>query len=451
MSLAFLYLREINAQEWHDETFTRGDEFDLVRLIERHINPAYLRLVEGVFAPLLCLFAFFSRVDRCKGTDGLNIYSVVEELQRGAMKPLTAFYRHTMRNGIAHGGITYLQNAIRYEDSNGNVIKLSLSEVIQTFDDLLDTCNGVSAALRVFFAVHWNSEYIAPRELQIEELQEETRTPWWRIEGCVASEINSQSQLILFARPDSRDCSKIRWSAIQSGILTEYFAPGFDRYFLSLASPRAWRGWAAFDGIQLRAARESGSRQLEDYIRALENGLIFYVPLPFALPRILGRLDTLFTSLRMTWPLAMEDLRKQIDRPQIPTRNASAHRNSWGAVVNGDVVFQDRSPKDIVSIVRRHRKRILNAVVARAKRGLFRSPVAYLPIAFGQVAVYQRDYRKRRLANFGLGSDLVCTVRLQRLARIKSPDILGSTVEVDGQWRIAWNRAWVNETGVSLD
>jgi hypothetical protein len=268
--------------------------------------------------------------------------------------------------------------------------------------------------------------------------------------GYLTGEIGAQSQLVLLARPDSRDVSKVRWSTIQSGILAEYFAPGFDRYFLSLESPKAWRGWASFDGNQLRAVRESGSTQLKDYGRSLEDGLFFYVPLPFALPRILGRIDTLLTSLRMHWPLAMDDLRKQLARPRIPARNARAHRNLWGAVVNGDVVLPDTSPEEIVAIVRQHRRRILRSAVKRARNGMIRSAAAYLPIAFSQVAVFRRDYRKRCLAGFRLGSDLVCTVRFHRMARIKSPDIMGSTVEVDGLWRIAWNRAWLEETGVSL-
>lgn len=451
LSLALLYLREINAQDWHDEPLSRGDEFDFVRLIDRHIHPGYLRLVEGVFAPLLRLVAYFSRLDRKKGTDGLNIYSVIEEIRRGAMEPLVASYQHTMRNGIAHGGITYLQNEIRYQDSSGNVVTLPMREVVRIFDDFLDTCNGIAAALKLFFAAHRDAGFVAPREILIEELQEETRTPWWNIEGCVTGEAGSRSQLTVFARPDSRDYPKVQWSTLQSGILAEYFAPGFDRYFLSLESSKAWRGWASFDGNQLRGVRQSGSTRLEDYCGSLEDGLVFYVPQPAALPRVLGRIDTLFTSLRMRWPLALNDLREQLELPKIMPRNARAHRKSWGSVVNGEVVLRDLSPEQTVTTVRQHRRRVLRAAVTRAREAIPRSPATYLPIAFAQVAVFRRDYRRRRLSNFGLRSDLVCTVRFQRLARIQCPDIIGSTVEADGRWRIAWNRAWLEHTGVSLE
>ena len=67
----------------------------------------------------------------------------------------------------------------------------------------------------------------------------------------------------------------------------------------------------------------------------------------------------------------------------------------------------------------------------------------YLPLAFLQVNIYRRDYRRRRLGEIGLGKDLICTLRFQRMRRIKSPDIIGATVHVTGKWRIAWNRAWL--------
>ena len=51
LTLALLFLRETNAASWHDEIEESGEEFDLVRFIDRILNPAYLRLVEGVLIP----------------------------------------------------------------------------------------------------------------------------------------------------------------------------------------------------------------------------------------------------------------------------------------------------------------------------------------------------------------------------------------------------------------
>ena len=120
LNRAFLFLREINSASWHDDIEDSGGEFDLVRLIDRTLNPVYLRLVEGVLIPLVRVVAHFSRLDRGVGTDGLAVWPVVEELQRARSRVLVAPYRHLVRNGIAHGGVTYLQNEIRYRDKQGN-------------------------------------------------------------------------------------------------------------------------------------------------------------------------------------------------------------------------------------------------------------------------------------------------------------------------------------------
>jgi hypothetical protein len=444
---ALLFLREINSEAWHDTTLRKGDEYDLVRFIDKHIHPTYLRLVEAVFTPFLRFIAYFARVDDGKGTDGLDVWAVVDEVNRGPAKALTATYVHIIRNGIAHGGITFLQHAIRYRDKKGNEDSFSADEVVRMLDDLLDTCNGLAAALKVFFAAFRDRGYLPPREILIEELQEETATPWWRIEGCVEAQIIGKSQLTIFARPNTRDQSKVHWSAFQGGVLAEYFAPGYERYFFSLRSPKGWPGWAAFDGPKLREKREAGENELSRYADAIETGVIFFVN-GFVLPQFLGRIETLWMSLRVNLPAALDGMRRNLQIPNIDCRVAAAHRNAWGAVTKGDVVIDGIAPGKVVETTRRHRHRIIRAAVRRARR--HGCHAAWLPIAFAQVGVFRRDYRSRRLSSFGLDEDLVCTVRHQRLQRIQCPDIAGSTVEVDGNWRIAWNRAWLSDSGESI-
>ena len=163
-------------------------------------------------------------------------------------------------------------------------------------------------------------------------------------------------------------------------------------------------------------------------------------------------MDTLVQSIRLQWPLAVRQIRHNLGRHRIICRNAKVHRNSWGAVLSAQVVLEglDDNP-DAPQLVRRHKRRIVRSAVrlARKKRGFVAS--AYLPIGFAQVAVFRRDFRRRRLSGFGLGSDLVCTVRLHRIRRIKSPDLMGATIENIGNWRIAWNKAWLEETGHQVD
>jgi len=443
---ALLFLREINSEEWHDRPLKTGDEYDLMRFIDKHVHPTYLRLIEAVLGPLTKPVAHFSRLDRGKGTDRLDVWSVMQELKQGPAGCLTGPYRNIIRNGIAHGGITFLQNEIRYRDKKGNEETVGTASVVRLFDDLLDTCNGIAAALKVFFLVSLSHNYIPPRELLMEELQEETSTPWWTIEGCVESEIVGKTQLIVYARPDSRHFQKVQWSTIQSGILAEFFAPGYDRYFFSLRSPKAWPGWASFDGKKLRDLREAGVDDLSQYSGIVEDNLIFYVPRP-AMPALVGKVDTFAQSFRLNTPMIMQQVGENMGLPSIVCRSAAVHRNSWGAVLNAEIVIEGLDDATIVSVIRRYRHRIISTAIKHVRRENRLNGASYLPLGYAYVSVFRRDYRRRRLSGFGLGNDLVCTVKLQRIRRIKSPDIIGSSVENIGKWRIAWNKEWLETNG----
>ena len=443
---ALLFLREINLEDWHDNPLTDSDDYELMRVIDKQVHPAYLRLVEGVFTPLIRPLAYFSRLDRNKSTVGLDTWSITEELRGHTGQYFTKYYTHILRNGIAHGGISFLDHNIRYRDNKGNEEIFTVASVIQQFDDLLDVCNGVVAAFKVFFLLARSQGYIPPRGLMIEALQEQTWAPWWTIEGCVEAEIAGRAQLILYARPNTRDYNKVLWSTVQSGILSESLAPGYDRYFFSLRSRKALPGWAAFDGVKLRELREQEARSLTEYRGILEDNLIFYVPKP-GLPSILKNIDTLTRSARIAIPFAFQEVRAKLGIPSVLCRQAALHRNSWGAVLRGSVVIEDVDSQDMAEIIRRNCGYIIKRTRAYARREGRYGFAEVMPIGFAQISVFRRDYRQRKLSNFGLGDDLVCTVRLHRIRRIKSPDILGSTIERVGKYRIAWNRAWLNAVG----
>ena len=443
---ALLFLRELNLERWHDGPLSNGDDYDLIRMIDKHIHPAYQRLVEGVLAPFLRPLAYFFRLDRSKRVDGLDVWNITEELRGQREERLIRHYQHMIRNGIAHGGISYLQQQIRYRDKKGNEDTFDATFVIRLFDDLLDTCNGLAAAIKVFFIVSRSRGYVPPGELMIEALQELTWAPWWTIEGCVEAEIAGRSQLTVYAKPDSRDYRKVFWSTVQSGILSESLASGYDRYYFSLRSRKALPGWAAFDGHRLKDLREGGNDSLSAFKGILEGNVVFYIP-KLAVPAALARIDTLAMSVRINIPIAIGKIKDSLGTPLMFCRTAALHRNSWGAVVRGSVVVVGLDNEEIVCFIRKNCGRIVKSAKKHArKEGIFNF-VGSLPIGYAQVAVFRKDYRQRRLSGFGLSEDLVCTVRLQRIRRIKSPDILGSTVETMGKWRIAWNKAWLDSVG----
>jgi hypothetical protein len=186
---------------------------------------------------------------------------------------------------------------------------------------------------------------------------------------------------------------------------------------------------------------------VHDFAVAIEDSGFFYVPKP-RLPRILARLDTFLQSLRLRWPLVRKQILENLTMRPVLARDAKMHRNSWGQVLNGTVVVLGVDVSNAAQVVRSSRRRSLKtaARLARAGRSPF-NPVRYLPLGYARIAVVNNDFRRRRLNSFGLGPELICTVQFQRIRRIKSPDIIGSTIEASGRWRIAWNRAWIESGG----
>lgn len=445
LNRAFMHLEEINQLDWHDN-FKESDDYQLIRFIDQKIHPTYLRLAEAVFCPFLRVVAHFSRLDRGKSADRLDIFNVVEELEKSPLKNVISAYRHTVRNGIGHGGITYLQKEIRYRDKKGNEEKLADSEVIRLFDDLLDTCNALSLCLSVFLLKYQQYGYKLPQQLLIEELKEETRTPWWEIVGCTPSEFSKYNQLIIYARTLTSDYMKVQFSAFTSGVLAEYFAPGYERYFLSIRSHKSLPGWTAFNGDKLRQLRGKSDASFADYNGVIEDNLIFYVP-RFRMPRILGKLQNLYYSFKLNWPGLMEVFKKQLGWPDISVREAEIHRNSWGCVLWGSVYMHGKAGNLDQNAIRKACCRIIDKSLAHARRQTSLLNVSrYLPIGFAQINVFRKNHRRRRLASFGLGADLIGTIRIQRISRINSPDIWHSTIEKRGRFRIAWNKAWIEDT-----
>lgn len=450
---AFLHLQEVNTFDWHDDDYDHSNKYELIRFIDRQVHPTYLRLVEAVYAPFIRIMAYFSRLDRGKPTDDLNqLWNCVEELSRANMDLIVRPYNHLVRNAIAHGGITYLEDQIRYQDIHRGKVReatYSLSEVVRLCDDMLDTCNGLALALTVFLLINQGSGYVVPRQLLLDELREETLMPWWHIVGCtpmeIGEEIGDRKQLVIHVRVQTFDKRKVLWSAFQTAILAEQLIPDFDRYFLSLHSTVALPGWAAFDGTKLRQIRVRKDRTLADYKDALEGGLLFYVP-KWRLPSILRWLETIYMTIKLLWPHYMREWRERLGMPSICVRNARIHRNGWIAVLQADVVSLSTTTTLDQETIRKLRARIISLSAREARRrAQFLSITRYLPIGFARVSVFAKDYRRRRLQSFGLRQDLICAIQMRRVSRIVAPALSGSTVEVIGRYRIEWNRAWLQQ------
>lgn len=442
---ALLYLSELNRHTWHDLAYS-WEEYEFMRFADSVLHPAYLKLLEGVLRPFLYLAAVVSRRARGKSAEGLDLYNCVRELKEPQYRPLTSCYDNIVRNGIAHGAVTFKHDEVEFRDRRENSRVLSHRQILELVDNTIDTANGCALAFRLFCITQPENTVSVPRQVLLEELKAHTESPWWTIEGYVPSEMSGCSQLVIHARPRTRDYLKVQHSAFMTAVLAELFAPGFDRYFLSLRSRYALPGWAAFDGQRLQDCRRQGVESIEMYKGVLENNLIMYLP-RLKLPRFFHKIAMLVHSIRINLPLTLRDMRKSLGRIEFIVRDVSIHRNGWRTVLGGSVVLSEQHETAglVQDSIRQQWKRIIRGAHRAARRRTSITDISrYLPLGFARVRVFASDHRMRRLSNYGLGSDLVGTVQVKDIGRMRVPDIIGAKIEQKGRCRLAWNKAWLD-------
>lgn len=438
-------LSEINRYDWHDRT-TGWDDYATLRFVGHQVHPAYLQLIEGAFRTFLFPIACLARQRRGVGTDGIDVFNIVDELEKTPLKILTRPYRHGIRNGIAHGGVTYTSHEITYRDKKGNQESASLSEMIRLFDDMIDVCNALALAFRVFHLRHFNDRpgVPMPSNILLEEVRAETLSPWWEIEGCLPSEINTGNQLLIYAKAETTDCLKVLYSAFHAAALCEHAMPGYSRYFVTLRSSMALPGFVAFNGLRLEAARIRNASEIEDYAGCIEDNQVFFFVPRFSFPRLLYRIAHFLQSFRLHWPVTLRQIQKNLDLPELKFREVEIHRNGWRSVVNARVYLRRNGGALDKHYVRRVRRGILRKAVREARRAAAWHDLAkYLPSGYVGVSIFETDHRRRRLGGYGLGPDLICRLKSNNISRIREPDLIDSTIEQVGRFRFAWNRAWL--------
>ena len=449
LDIAFRHLEEINRAEWHEE-FKFTDDYFKAQYIDRNIHPTYLKLAEGVFKPIMHLVTYFRRLDRQKGTNSIDLYNIVEDLKKTNFRKDAELVDTTIRNGIGHGNISYLKDAsfgtmVKYQDNKGNQKQCKYDEIVGRFDSLLDSCNGMSLALSVFLLNFQENGYALVPQIFHSELRSETLTEWWEYEGSVPYKIlNNISQLNIFIRCNTTEHEKALFSAFSTGVLAEYFVPGYQRYHLTLRAKNRSNRFIAFDGEKLKELRNKTDAKLIDYKGTIVDTL-FFLPTNHWLAKKGFKLWRLWEAFKITFT-TFDWGDAKIEIPAINVRNSKIHRNGYGCVVRAAVHIKRDENQIDQKYIRRWSGRIRRKVIANARSQLaLLDYQRYLPIVFARITLFAKDHRTRRLINYGLGPDLIGTIQVNKTKLIKIPDIGGSTVEQLGKTRIAWNKAWLEK------
>ncbi len=446
INIAIKTLYEINTHDYHEEIIPT-DSIQVIDFIEKNIHYNYLSLTESVFHKFIKLIAIWERQSRNKPISGLDIYNCVEELLKTKFSFITSGYNNTMRNGIAHGWIVYKENSIKYKGKRGGAVELTASTVIRMFDDMLDVCNGLCLAFKVFFILnkesltHYNLSI--PKQLLIQELKAQTNAPRWQVIDCLESEImDNKKQLNVFTKNSLIALDEVNYYAFRTAVFAEYFAPGYDRYFFSLDSKFSLNGFGGYDGEILRNQRLKGNDDLTGYAGVLEGGLLFFKP-KIELPKWLRRINTIASVFKSMYKIYFHEHTNYYFKKRYEIRDIKAHTRKFKVIITDPSVhLLINDPEEIVDFIRTKYKKLINQTIKKSK-GRFKNPfVFFMRTEYIRITLYDNDLRKRHFRDSGLIDGLICSIELNKSKKIKTTDLLGGILEQHGKYRIVWNKNW---------
>ncbi len=439
-------LNELNQLDIHDSILP-NDNIPLIRFIENNIHFNYLKLTEAVYHKFIYLIAYSSRYNRKKPTLGLDIYNCVEELKNLDFEELIRYYNNTIRNGIAHGGITYYQDEIKYQGKKGKPEIIRIKKIISHFDNLLDQCNAMSAAFKTFIIINrkffQTNNLSIPNNFLIQELKAQANAPKWEIIDCLESTIpDGRTQLNIFTENNLISHLEVNYYAFRTAILSDYFASGFDRYFISLKSKYSLDGWGAYDGKILERERLNNATTLENYKGVLEGNLLFFVP-KLKVPGFIRKSLQMLTFLKYNSAIEFHKRTDYKFKSNYELRDANPFVRKL-YIVNNDpsVIILPEYEGDKIELIRKEYRKIIKFSIKNSRRDLKGFLSHLLPTKYIRVTVYDSDSRKRSLRNSGLNENLICSITVNKSRKIKNIDFIGGKVEQKGKYRIVWNQNW---------
>jgi len=442
IEITFRTLETINRTFPHDRDWTKFRDIGLLRTIHDEVHPVYLQLCEGVLKLLLTIVAVPRRLKRGEPTENLSPNDLAAEARDAGIHALGCF-DPTMRNAIAHGSVAFGIDRIEYINRYRGKTRSRVNvphETLKLAEELLDVCNGMAAALRIFVlldrALLFSQNTELPPALVFPEVETQLGTSGWHVDDYLELRYPDGSrELNLFSRTTYLDDHKTSLSIIRTANLAAALMPGFDRYYVRLDRRGLTAGWGLFDGAKVRELLNQGIDYGPAYLAATQ-------PLGFVVFPALGKLR-IPARLRIFGSIAEVARTGWIARHRerdIEVRHAEIVGKRTYSVVTAHVVLHQRDLEKAVGLTLLKLRRILHIAV----RGARRLPVGswwvrHLPVGYLQVYVFSEDRRRRELLSGEWGPNLLCRLLRKTRGLIPvgaPPDVV---TQMEGDIRIDWN------------
>lgn len=442
LDIAFDVISKVNRLSFHDYKIPTEEPLR-IKFINDNINYNYLKLVESVLYVLILPIARHSRTLRNAQIDKLDVWNCIEEIKNTQFACIIDCYNNTIRNGIAHGSVTYSTTDITYTDKKGNSQSISPNNIIGLFDSLLDNCNAMMLALKCIMIRHnmffCENGLKIPSSYLIQELQALGNTPQWEIQDCLNSQtLRGKNQLNIYVDNKHYHYDSVVWLALRTAALAEAFTPGYSRYFIHMQAKYGEyeAAWAGYDGNILQKGRLSND--IKD-LNGVTDGVYFYPK--YKIPRFINLIHTTYLSIKNN------SIAKRLHpQPTYIIRDAKIYRKENGYCINDARVYLTDSNRGVEVCIKQFYKDIVCDVIKYSKKQLGRYNLKkLLPIVYIRIMVYNTDMRLREYDGNGLKSSLVCTIGFNVSKHIQNIEIYGGTIKQVGKYRIVWNHNWLQQ------
>lgn len=446
LSLAITNLNTINNKNIHNINLPK--EYDLSLFINENIHFDLLKLWEGPLYEFLYLVAHISRVVQGKGTEGLELFNVIDDLKKLPSEYIIFnkyenLYDHTIRNGIGHGKADFLEGRTKYTDKKGKSTEKSNDLIVTMFDDIIDVLNGFCFALKVFYFT--NEPYLnehkinIPNSVMLKELTVGASAPKWEIKACLESMVQEKRCLNIFIDTKFRDLATLRINIFHTGILAGELTNKYNT--ISLHIKNKLSGLAMFNADKIREVNSTiDSPILEDYTKEAyidDSEMLFFMRMRSW--KIFRKIATYRYLIQILLPIYFRHFYKKFRR-EFEVIFTHIHTKKSFTVVEGKIILDSTKVENAQNYVRQNYKSIINGATRAAKsdKNIF-SRLWLLPAKFVTVAVYIDNVRVREWRHSKTRTTKVCSIRMNNTKTIKIPLAFPNSTEIMEEYSILWN------------
>jgi hypothetical protein len=442
-------LIEVNKEDFH-EMVLPSDHIEQIEFIDKYVHYWLLRLYEGVIKPMIYPIAKHSRIKRGVDFKGLDTYNCFEELRISKFAFIYDSYSSIIRNGIAHGSISYLNFDVIYNDKDKSESYTPI-EIVALFDRALDISNGFMCALKAFYFSNLNNLPVAtiPVSLLMEELQYQADAPGWKIQRCIESSNNKASkQLNIYVQNHFWSPMKVMWGCYYLAYWSIKLLKQYNRVFISLNSRHSLNGWADFNGSILNENINLVPTESLEWLKEINEGGIMFKPF-YKFPKIVYKVGTWRSIINSQFKKLKENNKK--NNAIFVIKDLKHHTVNHDLIINNaSIILNENNLYKARNFIKENHVKIAKKVIKSTRTNYsWFSPKRYYPIKIFRIFIYDTDQRIRNRRNAGLIPELIAAISYNN-KKYHFPDLLNSEKEILGKHKIFWHLDWSGNKEIQM-